>query len=101
MSVSDECLDTGSSMPRMAKIRVVGQNTLAIDWVEGARAGRNDVLDLTPVIGSYRIYRPLRGDAVLFRTAHLIEDGDVVAWAGPHLQMTSDLIQPLPHHAMP
>jgi hypothetical protein len=100
MSVSDEFLDTGSSMPRIAKIRVVGQNTLAIDWVEGARAGRNDVLDLTPVIGSYRIYRPLRGDAVLFRTAHLIEDGDVVAWDGPDLEMTAELIETLAEQAM-
>ena len=100
MSETDEFLDTGSSMPRIAKIGVVGQSTLAIDWVEGGRAGRRDVLDLTPVIGSYRVYRPLRANAELFCTAHLIEDGDVVAWDGPDLEMTAELIETLAEQTM-
>src|SRR4051794_8635690 len=89
MSATDEFLDSGSLTPRIAKISVVGQSTLAIEWMEGARAGRSDALDLTPIIGSYRVYRPLRSNAGLFRTARLIEDGDVVAWDGPDLEMTA------------
>jgi hypothetical protein len=72
--------------------------------------GPDDVLDLTPLIGSYKVYRPLRGNADLFATAHLIEDGDVVAWDGSDLEMTAELIEsprrcvrirartPLPRH---
>jgi hypothetical protein len=57
--------------------------------------GPDDVLDLTPLIGSYKVYRPLRGNADLFATAHLIEDGDVVAWDGSDLEMTAELIESL------
>jgi hypothetical protein len=58
------------------------------------------VLDLTPLIGSYKVYRPLRGNPDLFATARLIEDGDVVAWDGPDLQMTAELIETLAEQAM-
>jgi hypothetical protein len=100
MNATEEMLDTGAPIARIAKIRVVEPNTLEISWAEGARAGRTDVLDLTPLIGSYKIYRPLRGNAELFATAHLIEDGDVVAWNGPDLEMTAELIETLAEQAM-
>jgi hypothetical protein len=31
--------------------------------------------------------------ADLFATAHLVEDGEVVAWDGPDLEMTAELIE--------
>jgi hypothetical protein len=31
--------------------------------------------------------------ADLFATAHLVEDGGVVAWDGPDLEMTTELIE--------
>ena len=100
MNATEEFLDTGSPMARIADLRVVGPSTLKLNWAEGARAGRIDVLDLTPLIGSYKVYRPLRNDPALFATAHLIEDGDVVAWDGPDLEMTAELIETLAEQAM-
>jgi hypothetical protein len=35
----------------------------------------------------------LRGNADLFATAHLVEDGEVVAWDAPDLEMTAELIE--------
>ncbi|MBI1868676.1 MAG: hypothetical protein HYS06_10360 [Methylocystis sp.] len=100
MNASEEFLDTGAVMARIAEIRVVGPSTLEIDWAEGMRAGRRDVLDLTPLVGSYKVYRPLRGAPELFATARLIEDGDVVAWSGADLEMTAELIETLAEQAM-
>ena len=60
MSATDEFIEMGSPLGRLAKILVLGNSTIAIEWAEGVRAGRSDVLDLTPLIGSYKVYRPLR-----------------------------------------
>jgi hypothetical protein len=101
MNATDErVLDTSAPLARIARIRVVGPMTVEVNWAEGTRAGRTDMLDLTPLIGSYKVYRPLRSNAGLFATAHLIEDGDVVAWDGADLEMTADLIEMLARQAM-
>ena len=100
MSANEEFLDTSAPLARIAEIRVVGPSTLEITWAQTTRGGRTDVLDLTPLIGSYKVYRPLRGNADLFATAHLVEDGEVVAWDGPDLEMTAELIETLAQEAM-
>ena len=64
-----------------------------ITWAQTTHGGRADVLDLTALIGSYKVYRRLRGNADLFATAHLVEDGEVVAWDAPDLEMTAELIE--------
>jgi hypothetical protein len=93
VSANEEFLDTGAPLARIAKIRVVGPGTLEITWAQTTRGGRADVLDLTAPIGSYKVYRPLRGNADLFATAHLVEDGEVVAWDAPDLEMTAEPIE--------
>ena len=93
MSANEKFLDTGTPLVRIAKIHVVGPSTLEITWAQATRGGRTDVLDLTPLIGSYKVYRLLRGNADLFATAHLVGDGEVVAWDGPDLEMTAELIE--------
>ncbi|MCI0467807.1 MAG: hypothetical protein L0Y57_12505 [Beijerinckiaceae bacterium] len=100
MIAIEEFIDTGAPLDRIAAIRVVGPSTLEIKWAEGARAGRTDVVDLTPLIGGYKVYRPLRGNPELFARARLIEDGDVVAWDGTDLEMTAELIETLAEQAM-
>jgi len=100
MSATDDILDTGESFPRISKIHVIGPSTLGVEWGVGQRAGRSDIVDLRPLIGSYRVYRPLRGNPLLFQTAHLIEGGEVVVWDGPDLEMTAELIETLAEEAM-
>jgi hypothetical protein len=100
MSATEEFLDTGMPLARIAKIHVVGPSTLEITWAQTTRGGRTDVLDLTPLVGSYKVYRPLRGNADMFATAHLVEDGEVVAWDGPDMEMTAELIETLAEQAI-
>ncbi|MBK5956776.1 hypothetical protein CCR97_00865 [Rhodoplanes elegans] len=95
-----DMLDTGVSMPRIGSLRVVGPSRLEVTWADGNRAGRSETVDIAPLIGSYKVYRPLRDDAALFATARLVEDGNVVTWDGPDLEMTADLIETVAEQEM-
>lgn len=95
-----EILDTGVPMARIAAVRAVGPSALEITWADGGRAGRTETVDVAPLIGSYKVYRPLRDNPVLFATARLIEDGDAIAWNGPDLEMSADLIETIAEQEM-
>jgi hypothetical protein len=73
-------------------IRVVGPSALEISWTRGSRARTTETADLSPIINAIKYFRPLRDDAALFATAHLIEDGEVIAWSGPDIELTADAI---------
>ncbi len=95
-----ETIDTGLPMARIAAVRVVGPSRIEITWAEGNRAGRRDSVDLAPLIGSYRIYKPLRDNPELFATVHIIDEGDAVAWNGVDLEMSAELIETLAEEEM-
>lgn len=95
----NEIVDSGIELPRMAAVEPIPPFTLRVEWAEGRRAGREDFVDLRPVIYSYKIYRPLRDEA-LFATGRLVEDGDAVAWDGDDLDMSADMIQSLAEQSM-
>jgi hypothetical protein len=91
----NEMIDSGSPAARIDSVRVRSNYELEVTWAEGERAGNTDVVDLWPVIQSYKAYRPLRDDKRLFTTAHLLDDGYVVEWNGRDLEMSADLIEAL------
>jgi hypothetical protein len=66
----------GDPMPLLASISALGGFEVKTRWV----SGHDNVVDLAPVILTHKFYQPLRGDANLFRTIHIIEDGAAVAW---------------------
>ena len=94
MSAND-VVDSGIPLPRMATVQPLGDFVLRVKWAEGPRAGREDLVDVSPAIFSYKIYRPLRNEN-LFLTGAIAEDGDAVAWGdGEDLVMSADTIQAL------
>jgi hypothetical protein len=95
-----EMVDSGLPMARIAVIRVAGPSTLEIAWAEGARSGRSDLVDLAPVIGTYKAYRQLRSNPKMFATAHLIEDGNAIAWDGLDVDMAAETIETLAEESM-
>jgi hypothetical protein len=78
--IDDIVMASAEPMPRLGAVRAIGGNSVQVNWVEGARAGRTDTVDLLPLIDSFKFYGPLRRNAALFSSAHLIEDGRAVAW---------------------
>lgn len=93
MSVND-IVDSGMSLPRMATVDPLPDFMLRVKWAEGPRAGRVDMVDVSPAIFGYKIYRPLRDDH-LFLTGTIAEDGDAVSWGTDDLMMSADTIQSL------
>jgi hypothetical protein len=99
MSAND-VIDTGIPTARIAAIRVAGPAVLEVAWAEGARAGRTDVVDVTPVIGTYKGYRPLRNNPKLFETARVIDDGYAVALDGFGVDMSAETIETVARESM-
>lgn len=95
----NETVDSGIELARLAAVEPLAPCTLRVEWAEGARAGREDFIDLRPVIYSYKIFRPLR-DEKLFATAARVDDGDAVAWTGEDLVMSADMILSVADEAM-
>ena len=87
-----EIVDGGIELPRLAAVEPRAPYTLRVKWAEGSRAGREDLVDIRPIIFGYKVYRPLRDEA-LFLTGAIAEDGDAVAWNGEDLLMSADIIQ--------
>ncbi len=69
-----------SSMPKLASVRPAEKLSIRVAWSQGPRARRAETVDLSPLIGSFKLYRKLRKDRALFETVHLAEDGEAIAW---------------------
>jgi hypothetical protein len=98
MSGSDS-IDSGVVLPRMADAQPLPGFVLRVTWSDGRRAGREDAVDLRPVIDSYKIFRPLRDEA-FFLTGQLGDDGEAVIWSGDDLEISADMVLSLAEEAM-
>jgi hypothetical protein len=88
-------------LPTIAKIAVVDHLVVRVSWSEGIRAGRTDVVDLSPMINFLKHYRSLREDRDLFQTLHLIEDGRMLAWGdADQIDMAADSVEALAEETM-
>ena len=92
--------DTGIPLPRICEIQALPDFRLAIVWAEGSRRGRTELVDLAPVINTYKVYRPLRNNEELFQTARLVDDGNVVAWGDGRIDMSAELLEDIANETM-
>ena len=99
MSAND-IVDTGIPLPRISEVLALAPFTVRVTWAEGSRAGRSEVVNLGPIINTYKIFRPLRKDVGLFYTVRVIEDGDAIAWNGNDLELSSQAVETLAEQAM-
>jgi hypothetical protein len=97
---ANEMVDSGIPIPRIASIWVVGRLSLSVLWAEGLRAEKTEEIDLSPVISSYKSYRPLRDNEKLFKTAHIVDEGNAVAWGDGEIDMSASTIETLAQESM-
>lgn len=71
-----DMIKVGEPLPRIASVSPHQRWTVAVTWVDGGR----QVVDLAPVIFTYKFYRALRADEALFRTVHTVDAGSALAW---------------------
>jgi hypothetical protein len=68
------------AMPLVGSVTAKDAFDVEITWAAGSRAGRTEVLDLSPIINAVKFFRPLRNDRSLFETVHSIAFGNAIAW---------------------
>jgi hypothetical protein len=85
-----------TAMPLIASVDPLDPYKVKVTWSAGLRSGTTDVVDLSPLIDSFRFYKPLRGNADLFRTVHVRDDGNAIAWrSDDELDMSATSIERL------
>ncbi|MEH3063671.1 MAG: hypothetical protein PGN33_13320 [Methylobacterium radiotolerans] len=81
MPETEMLIGQGGTLPTVSAVKTGnGPYTVLIDWQEGSRTGTTDVIDLAPVILTYKVFKPLRDDARLFSTVRVSEYGDAIQW---------------------
>jgi hypothetical protein len=100
---ADEIIQVGKPLPRLASVRCVdgNQRLIGIRWATGPRAGRTEIVDLSPLIDSHKFYAPLREGATTFATVHLVNDGAAIAWGDDdEIDMSASSVQRLAEETM-
>jgi hypothetical protein len=90
-----EMVSANEMLPRLASVRPAAGRAIEIKWAEGRRAGRKETVDLSPLVGQFRLYASLRDDDQLFQTVHLSEDGGAIEWGGGEIDMAAASIERL------
>ncbi len=96
----NKIVDTGLPMARIKSIRLVEPFRLEIKWAAGNRANRTDLIDVAPIIASYKVYRPLRQNPALFATAKVVDDGYAIAWQGVEAEMSAETLETCAQESM-
>lgn len=95
-----EMVSASATLPRLASVQPLSGLTIRVEWSEGARAGRTEAVDLSPLIGQMKLYAPLRQDEALFATIRLTEDGGAVEWGDGSIDMAALSIERLASEQM-
>ncbi len=101
MSATDR-ITVGEPLPRLASVEPAdGPYAVALTWAEGPRVGRSDVVDLAPILLTFKVFRPLRDDDALFRTVRLGAYGASIVWpAHADLDIGADSLEELAEETM-
>jgi hypothetical protein len=87
-------------MPKLASVKAVGRACVEVKWKSGSRARKTEVIDLSPLVKSFKFYKPLRDSPAAFRTVRLIDSGEAVAWNNGEIDMAATSIERLAEEAM-
>jgi hypothetical protein len=74
-------ISIGPPMPQISALVPRNDLKLEVTWEAGLRKGKTDIVDLTPLIKSFKFYRRLL-EARAFAAAKLEDDGQTVVWDG-------------------
>ena len=87
-------------MPKLASVRSYGKSSIRVEWKPGTRAGKREIVDLSPLINSFKFYKDLRDDERLFKTVKLIDRGEAIAWGDGEIDMAATSVERLAEEAM-
>jgi hypothetical protein len=92
----------GDPLPRLAAVEPAnGPTSVSVAWASGSRAGRTEVIDLAPIIYTFKVFRPLRENPALFASVRLGEWGASILWGdNPDLEVGADALEELAEETM-
>jgi len=73
-------ISIGPPMPQISALASRDNLNLEVTWAEGLRKGKREIVDLSPLIKSFKFYRGLLQPS-LFATARLEDGGQTVVWS--------------------
>lgn len=92
-----DTIRVGEALPLIASVSPHERWTVAVTWADG----RQQLVDLAPVIFTHKFYRPLRDDPALFRTVHILDSGSAIAWGeDDSIDMDASTVAKLAEEAM-
>jgi hypothetical protein len=79
-----------------------GPTSVSVTWASGSRAGRTELIDLAPIIYTFKIFRLLRENPTLFASVRLGEWGASILWGddNPDLEVGADALEELAEETM-
>jgi hypothetical protein len=87
-------------MPTIESVVPLSDYKIRVKWNESLRPHSVEEVDLEPLIETLKFYKPLRGNRKLFRTVHIVEDGDAIAWGNDEIDMAATSIERLAEESM-
>ncbi len=75
-------------MPRIRSVEGIAGYRLKVIWDSGPRANRVDIVDVGPMVLSFRAYKTLRTDHKLWQSVSRIHFGNAVTW-GDDIEMSA------------
>lgn len=87
-------------MPAIRSARVLDKLCVELEWAEGPRAGKTEIVDLSPAINRYKVYKPLRAAPDLFATLAVEDDGSVLEWDDGAIDMAATTVEHLAEEQM-
>jgi len=101
MSETERVVHIGDPMPRVGSVSYHGAYEIVVSWTSGTRESKADIVDLAPVVLTLKFYRPLRDNAEILKTVHVIEDGTAIAWSEDDaIDMSATTIERLAEETM-
>lgn len=90
----------GDPMPVIGRATAHGDTSIAVTWAGGEREGQIDLIDLAPVLFTFKLYQPLRDNPRAFNDVHVSDDGSALEWGGGEIDMPATTIERLAEEQM-
>jgi len=78
MDEAEDGIEVGAPLPKVAAVAPVEGLAVSITWSDG----RSEVIDLSPSLLAYKVFKPLRTDRALFERVAVEEFGSGIYWPG-------------------
>lgn len=95
----NERILVGRRLPALATVRALEPYRVQVTWAHGERSGEPEIVDLSPMIERFTLYRPLRASTELFADARLGPYGSSIEWADGEIDLSADALEDIAFEA--